>query len=141
MEAKTVPMEIFDPLRRKNVRLTPEEGVRQGFIKWLAETVKVPVPLMMSEYSFIFNGLQYRSDIVVFDRGLKPLAMVECKAPEVKLDNAVIDQVIRYNAVLKVKFIFITNGRLTYLCKWNASEGRYVFSADVPDYETMLQTV
>ena len=141
MDAKTVPMEIFDPLRRKNVKLTPEEGVRQGFVKWLADTVKVPLPLMMSEYSFVFNGLKYRSDIVVFDRSLKPLAMVECKAPEVRLDHAVIDQVIRYNNVLKVKFIFITNGQLTYLCKWNQEAGKYEFSSEVPDFETMLQTV
>lgn len=132
-------MEVFDPLRRKNVKLTPEEGVRQGFIKWLSDVVKVPLTLMMSEYPFTFNGLQQRSDIVIFDRRLNPLALVECKAPSVALGADVVDQVIRYNRVLKVKYIFITNGEKTYLCRWNPSEGKYEFSPECPTYERMIE--
>lgn len=131
-------MEIFDPLRRKNVKLTPEEGVRQGFIKWLSDVVKVPQALMMSEYSFTFNGLQQRSDIVVFDRRLNPVALVECKAPSVALGADVVDQVIRYNRVLKVKYIFITNGEKTYLCRWNPTAEKYEFCTECPTYGKMI---
>lgn len=130
-------MEVFDPLRRKNVRLTPEEEVRQNFIKWLADVVKVPQAMMASEYSFKFNSLLYRCDIMIFDRSLNPLGIVECKAPSVRLDADVIDQVMRYNRVLKVKFLFITNGQLTYLCKWNGEKGRYEFTSAVPVYSEM----
>ncbi len=138
MRQTGAPTYVFDPLRRKNVPLTPEEEVRQGFIRWLEAEVGVPLSLMASEYPFTFNGLQYRADIVVFDRGLSPVALVECKAPEVSLGRDVLEQVIRYNRVLGVKYIFITNGQLTYLCKWNAEEGRYGFSADIPSYRQMI---
>lgn len=101
---------IYDPLRRKEVTLTPEESVRQQVIIWLRDTVGVPVARMQSEWPFTYNGRQYRADIVVFDRNLHPETLVECKAPSVKLDEAVIDQVVRYARVLEVKTIIITNG-------------------------------
>lgn len=132
-------MQIFDPLRKKHVNRTPEEEVRQAIIRWLADDRKVPMTLMASEYSFTFNGRQYRSDIVVFDRELNPLMMVECKAPSVSLDRDVIDQVIRYNKVLKVRFILISNGKTSYLCAWNPERGLYEFSDRVPEYQEMIQ--
>lgn len=101
---------IYDPLRRKEVALTPEESVRQQVIIWLRDTMGIPVTRMQSEWPFTYNGLQYRADIVVFDKNLNPETLVECKAPTVKLDEAVIDQVTRYARVLEVKTIIITNG-------------------------------
>jgi len=132
-------METFDPLRRKNVKLTPEEGVRQSTIQLLNGRFGVPLTLMASEQGFVFNGLQYRADIIVYDRQVRPLMLVECKAPEVTLDAKVIDQVIRYNKVLKVKFILITNGKSSYLCRWSPEAGHYEFAQEMPTYEQMLQ--
>lgn len=132
-------MEIFDPLRRKNVKLTPEEEVRQGTIQLLNSRFGVPLTMMASECGFTFNGLQYRADILVYDHSVQPLMLVECKAPEVTLDAKVIDQVIRYNKVLKVKFILITNGKSSYLCRWVSRTGQYEFAPEMPTYEQMLQ--
>lgn len=132
-------MEIFDPLRRKNVKLTPEEGVRQATIQLLNTRCGVPLTMMAAERGFVFNGLQYRADILVYDRNVQPLMLVECKAPEVTLDSKVIDQVIRYNKVLKVKFILVTNGKSSYLCRWNPSGECYEFASEMPSYEQMLQ--
>jgi len=132
-------MEVYDPLRRKNVKLTPEEGVRQSTIQLLNSRYGVPMTLMASEHGFVFNGLQYRADILVYDRSAQPLMLVECKAPEVTLDSKVIDQVIRYNKVLKVKFILITNGNSSYLCRWSPSQERYEFATEMPTYDQMLQ--
>lgn len=131
--------EIYDPLRRKNVRRTPEEEVRQAAIRYLEESVGVPRQLMVSEYSFTFNGLQYRADVLVYDRSLHPLLLVECKAPSVQLDDAILEQVLRYNRVLQVRYILLTNGKTSYFCKWDSETGSYRFQESIPSYEQMLE--
>ena len=130
-------MEIFDPLRKKNVALTPEEEVRQGVIRTLARSHGVPMTMMASEQGFTWNGLQYRADVLVYGRDAQPLMLVECKAPSVRLSSAVIDQVLRYTRALKVKYIMITNGKSSYLCKWSAGAGDYIFCTSMPDYDLM----
>ena len=117
---------IYDPLRRKHVALTPEEGVRQSVIAWLRDTCGFHETLMQSEWPFTYNGRQYRADIVVFDRQLRPQILVECKAPSVKIDQSVIEQVIRYTRVLKAKKIVVTNGTTTFFFALSPSENRYV---------------
>lgn len=107
----------MDPLRRKYVPLTPEEEVRQWFIATLRDSFGVPVTLMGSEVAFERNGKKYRADIVVYSRSGSPLAVVECKRPDITLDAEVARQVMRYNAVLDVRYIFLTNGTTTYLYK------------------------
>ena len=133
-------MNIFDPLRKKYVKQTPEESVRQAVIKWLIDEKQFPSSHMMSEYSFTFNGLQYRADIVVFDKALNPLMFVECKASDVTIDGKVIEQCIRYNYVLKVKYILATNGKTSYLCKWDREKQCYGMSNTFPDYQTMISS-
>ena len=136
---KTVVMEIFDPIRRKMVARTPEEEVRQQLIAWLVADRKVPQTLMRSEFGFEYNGRRYRADILVFDRSLRPLMLVECKAPEVRLDESVIDLVLRYNRTLQVKYILISNGKTAYLCSWDAAAGHYVTASAVPAYPEMIE--
>ncbi len=127
---------IFDPVRRKEVRRTPEEEVRQAVISMLLNGCGVPLTHIASEYSFKFNDLQYRADVVVFDRALRPVMLVECKAPQVTLSEEVVMQTIRYNYVLNVPFIFITNGNLFYLCRRD-SEGRYQPERKMPSFEEL----
>lgn len=118
---------IYDPLRRKEVALTPEEGVRQRMIGWLHDTLGISLNVMMSEYSFKYNGLQYRADIVVFDKDMSIKVLVECKAPSVAIDRGVIEQGIRYNKSLSVKYILFTNG--LSLCGYKRVEGGEEFEA------------
>ena len=126
---------IWDPLRKKDVALTPEERVRQWFIGVLSQSMGVPMHLMMSEAGFKLGGKQFRADILVYDRKAQPLAVVECKRPEVELSAEVLDQAIRYNMVLNVKYIMITNGAATYIA---GKEGeRFVFLNKVPSYNEM----
>ena len=127
---------IWDPLRKKEVALTPEERVRQWCIGILAGPMKVPMHMMMSEVGFRLGGKQFRADIIIYDRKAQPLAVVECKRPEVVIDQDVLDQAVRYNMVLNVKYMIITNGTRTFICK---KEGNgYSFISDVPDYNEML---
>ncbi len=127
---------VWDPLRKKEVALTPEEEVRQWFIGVLADTVKVPMHMMMSEAGFRLGEKQFRADILVYDRKARPLMVVECKRPEVELTREVLDQAIRYNMVLDVKYMIITNGTKTYVCA--RRDGGFVFTDKVPTYEEMI---
>ena len=128
---------IWDPLRKKDVALTPEERVRQWCIEGLSKNMGVPIHLMMSEVGFCLGGKQFRADVVVYDRKAQPLAVVECKRPEVELTAEVLDQALRYNMVLNVKYIIITNGTKTFIAK--RQEGRFEFMNSVPSYNQMLQ--
>ena len=127
---------IWDPLRKKSVALTPEEQVRQWCIKVLAESMKVPYHMMMSEAGFRLGEKQFRADILVYDRKAQPLMIVECKRPEVELTRDVLDQAIRYNMVLDVRYIVITNGNRTFMCR--RQEDGFVFIDTVPTYNEMI---
>ncbi|MCQ2148893.1 MAG: type I restriction enzyme HsdR N-terminal domain-containing protein [Bacteroidales bacterium] len=130
---------IGDPLRRKNVALTPEETVRQWFISVLRDTMKVPEHMMRSEVGFNWgkSSKRYRADIVIFGRDASPVALVECKRPEIELDAEVLGQALRYDMALSVKWVFITNGKNTIVAKKSADG--LVFSPSLPSYEDMLK--
>ena len=128
---------IWDPLRKKEVALTPEERVRQWFIGVLSQNVGVPMHLMMREAGFKLGGKQFRADILIYDRKARPLAVVECKRPEVELTAEVLDQALRYNMVLNVKYIIITNGTKTFVAERKGE--RFEFMNSVPSYNQMLQ--
>ena len=132
--------QIWDPLRKKEVALTPEERVRQWFIGFMVRSMKIPAHMMMSEVGFKLGQKQFRADILVYDRQARPLAVVECKRPEVQLGKEVLMQAVRYNMVLDVRYIIITNGMATFMFRkkgHEASEG-YGPVEKVPVYEEML---
>ena len=128
---------IWDPLRKKEVALTPEERVRQWCIGVLNNSLNVPLHMMMSEVGFKLGGKQFRADILIYDRSAKPLAVVECKRPEVELTKEVLDQAIRYNMVLNVRYIAMTNGARTFICVNEG--GKYAFVDVLPKYSEMLK--
>jgi len=134
MDRKT----IWDPLRKKTVALTPEEEVRQWFIGVLNGTMQVPLHLMRSEVSLKLGIKQFRADILIYDRKACPAAVVECKRPEVNLDGNVLDQAIRYNMVLNIKYIMITNGTKTYICKAKGDGSGYEFVDKMPKYDEII---
>ena len=128
---------IWDPLRKKEVALTPEERVRQWCIGVLNNDFGVPMHMMMSEAGFRLGDKQFRADILVYDRSARPLLVVECKRSEVELTAEVLDQAIRYNMVLNVKYMIITNGTLTYV--FRREDGRFTAVSTLPRYEEMIK--
>lgn len=105
---------IWDSLRRKWLALTPEEWVRQHVIGWLVGEKQIPELRISQEYPVNINGQHQRADIVVIDERAQPHILVECKAPEVAIDNEVVMQAIRYNSVVKARYIVLTNGLKLY---------------------------
>ena len=132
----TAKQTIWDPLRRKDVALTPEERVRQWFIGVLTTQMQVPMHMMMSEVGFKLGEKPFRADVLVYDRKLQPVVIVECKRPEVELTMEVLDQAVRYNMVLDVKIIIITNGHKTFICR--KTETGYGFMDTLPKYEEII---
>ena len=138
--------EVWDPLRRKNVVLTPEEGVRQWFVRILSEELHVPLHKMMSEVGMKFGvdvgGLAggkrktFRADIVAYGRRGEPLLIVECKRPETELTREVLEQALRYNRVLRVRYLAVTNGTGTFFCRLDGE--RFVFLDKAPSWEEMI---
>lgn len=105
---------IFDSLRKKWLLLTPEEWVRQNFLQYLLQVKKYPASLVAIEKAIALGELKKRFDILVYDKNHHPWMMVECKAASVKLDEKVLEQILRYNMSVPVEFIVITNGATTY---------------------------
>ena len=127
---------IWDPLRRKSVRNTPEEAVRQWFISVLHEGMKIPEHMMGSEVAFRHGAKDYRADIVVYNRQAAPVMVVECKRPEVTLDQEVVDQALRYSNELDVKYIAITNGTKTFI--FQRTPDGWQFMQKAPMWEEMI---
>jgi hypothetical protein len=101
---------IFDELRKAWIRLTPEEWVRQNFLQYLVKVKKYPISMIALEKEIQLGELKKRFDMLVFDSSHQPWMMVECKAPDVPLNQHVLNQVLRYNISIPVPFLVITNG-------------------------------
>lgn len=106
---------IFDIVRKRYVALTPEEQVRQDVVHFLHHQLGYPLELMQVEASISFNNLHKRCDIVVYNRAMCPLMIVECKKNGVPVNAQVLDQASRYNLVLQVPYLLLTNGIQTVL--------------------------
>ena len=128
---------ILDPIRRRYVKLTPEEWVRQNFIQYLINKGKYPPGLLGIEVMFSFIKLKRRVDILVHNRSGQPVMIVECKAPEVALDEKVFEQIATYNMKYKVLYLVVTNGDHHYACKFNHKEMSFEYLMVIPLYEEL----
>lgn len=130
-------MEIYDSLRRKYITLTPEEWVRQHFVNWLIVDKNYPASLMANEAGIKLNSQIRRCDTVVYNQQLDPLMIVEYKESNVPINQNVFDQVVRYNTVLKVQYIVVSNGVNHYCCKMDYEKQSYEFLTEIPNYKDL----
>ena len=106
--------EILDPLRRKYVRLTPEEWVRQHLVQYLISDLGYPRGLIAIEKSIDLHGKQFRADVIVHDRAGRAVLMAECKEPDVPISQQTFDQIAAYNRVVQARCLLVTNGLVHY---------------------------
>lgn len=123
---------IFDQLRKKWILLTPEEWVRQNFVQYLLQVKKIPAALIAIEKEIQLGELRKRFDILVYSKDHQPWLMVECKSMEVKLDNTVLEQLLRYNVSVPVSYLVITNG--TDCFAWQRKEGTLLQLEEIPGF-------
>lgn len=134
-------VEIFDIVRKKYVALTPEEWVRQNVVHYLHQSLEYPLELIQVEGSIIFNSMPKRCDIIVYNNAVKPLLLVECKKPEVRLQQKTFDQALIYNMVLDVPYILITNGMSHCCFSYDKAAGRVLFHSAVPDWPVLQKAL
>lgn len=128
-------LEIFDPLRKKYVALTPEEWVRQHFVHYLISEKQFPASLIANEAGIKLNSLSKRCDTVVYNRQLEPMVIVEYKRPDVTITQEVFDQITRYNSVLKVPYVIVSNGLKHHCCHIDYEQQSYQYLTEIPNYE------
>ncbi len=128
---------IFDELRKKYLLLTPEEWVRQHFVQYLIKHKNFSSSLISLEQGMKLNELQKRTDILVYNNTGAVVMLVECKAPNVKINQDVFDQASRYNIKHKVNYIVVTNGLSHYCCKIDYELLSTTFLNDIPNSEEL----
>ncbi|MFM7764228.1 MAG: type I restriction enzyme HsdR N-terminal domain-containing protein [Sphingomonadales bacterium] len=102
--------QIFDPVRKKFIPLTPEEWVRQHVIMHLHHHYRIAFSLISVERELQFNGLKKRFDVMVSCRNRPFACLVEVKAPEIKLTTETILQAAVYNKSYNCPWLWVTNG-------------------------------
>ena len=129
---------VFDLLRQRYVALTPEEWVRQHFVHFLMADKGYSQTLMGNEVQLSLNGMSRRCDTVVYDRQLKPRMIVEYKRPDISITQRVFDQICRYNMVMKVDWLIVSNGLTHYCCKMDYVQQTYAFVEEIPTFEMVV---
>ena len=122
---------IFDIVRKKFFILNPEEWVRQHVICYLLEK-EISKNHIGIEKKVIVNKMNKRFDVVVYNRDGSVKLLVECKAPSVKIDQAVFDQTLIYNKSLNSQFLMITNGLIHFFFKIDHKTKKYKFIKEFP---------
>jgi type I site-specific restriction endonuclease len=129
---------IFDSQRKRYVSLTPEEWVRQHYVRFLIETKGYPAALLAIEKQLDMNGMKKRCDAILYDKDANPVLIVELKAPNVPISQATFDQVAVYNAKLQVNLFMISNGIEHFCCKVNPETARYEYFPEIPHYNQLF---
>ena len=124
---------LFDSLRKKWLLLTPEEWVRQNFIQYLMQVKGYPSSYIAMEKEIKLGELKKRFDVLVYNRMHQPWMMIECKGQEITLNDAVLNQVLRYNIPVPVTYIVITNGSFCY--GWKKNNSNLELISELPSFE------
>ena len=130
-------LSVWDRLRRKYVALTPEEWVRQHFVNYLISEKAYPEMLIANEQQILLNNTKKRCDSVVYSRQMQPIVILEYKSPDVKITQTIFDQIARYNIVLRVDYLIVSNGMEHYCCKIDYENKSFLYLPDIPRFETL----
>ena len=132
---------LFDAVRRKNLKALPEERVRQALLRWLVEEIGAPRTLIAVEYplSSLDPTSRKRADVVIWkvggvEGGLRPWLLAECKAPGIRLTDAVADQVRGYAENIRAEYVLVTNGKDTRC--FRLDQETYTAIAGLPAFST-----
>ena len=126
---------IYDFLRHRYLRLTPEEWVRQHFTHFLVEHKGYPTALLANEVTIDVNGVARRCDSVLYKAaGGLPRMIIEYKAPHIHITQSVFQQIYSYNSVLRADYLIVSNGINHYCCHVDYDNMRVDFLKDIPNY-------
>ncbi len=127
---------VYDIWRQKYIKLTPEEWVRQNFLHFAMNRKHYPFSRLHVEYDIVVYGRKKRIDCLVTNENLMPIAIIECKAPTIEIQQKAMQQIGTYNIILNVPTLILTNGN-TILCSRKMHDSQK-FIYELPDYSTLL---
>lgn len=130
---------IFDYIRRKWVRLTEEEWVRQNINIFISQIMEVPLSKFANEVSIKYNGLSKRCDSLIYDNEGSPLIIIEYKKPDIKINQKIFDQIFVYNLQLSVPYLIISNGKEHYFCETDFKTKSFSIYTNWPKYKDILE--
>ena len=126
--------EILDIFRNTYVSLTPEEWVRQHFLRFLVEEKGFPASLIAVEKGLTVNGKPRRFDAVAYNNRGMPLVLMEFKSANIALSQKVFEQISLYNQLLQVKYLIVSNGLKHYCCEIDFEKQSIRFLKDIPQF-------
>lgn len=122
---------LYNPVLKKRFVNRPEERVRLRWVEYILNQTdhlksrigfELPVELPQREN-------QLRADLILYSRDMKPMALIECKAPSVRLSQSVAAQAALYNTAVGAPYICLTNGITDF---WFKTDGDKPISVDPP---------
>ena len=128
---------VFDILRSKYVALTPEEWVRQHFVNYLIQHKQYPAAYLANEVNLKSGGKVLRADTVLYDQQLRPLMIIEYKAPHIAISQKIFNQLFAYNLQLHATYLVVSKGLQHYCCMLTHDHEKYVFLDDIPEYNKL----
>ena len=133
-----VNVQIFDFLRHRYIKLTPEEWVRQHFTHYLIVYKGYPQALLANEVTINVCGVARRCDSVLYNaHGGTPRVIIEYKAPHITITQAVFQQIYAYNSVLKADYLIVSNGLSHYCCYVNYKKMSVEYLRDIPAFSEL----
>lgn len=128
---------IYDLLRKTDLVLTPEEWVRQHWIYYFHFSQKRSLSSIITERKIEINQTTKRIDLLITQK-TEPKILIECKAPQIKLNESHFEQVARYNSIIKAETIVVSNGFQHILAKFQNNEYRFLkFSFDQLNFSNL----
>lgn len=128
---------VYDMIRSKFVKLTPEEHVRQLFVHYMVSELDYPKGLLSNEVEIALGGTRKRCDTVLFNRQMHPVMIVEYKAPHIPITSEVVAQIYRYNMELRAEYLVVTNGRVCYCWQIDYTQNKMSKMEALPKVEDM----
>lgn len=138
VEKRADKVYVWDILRARFVRLTPEEWVRQHFVHYLTGHLGYPPSLLMNEVPISVGSLSRRVDSILYTRSLRPVMLVEYKAPSIPLSQSVLEQILRYNYALRVPYLIISNGLEHHAYQIDYTAMTYSALTAIPPYTELI---
>lgn len=125
---------IYDPIRKQWLVLQPEEFVRQLLLQFLIHDCGYKRNRLAVERGLTVNRMSRRCDILVYQDDMRPWLLVECKAPEIRLDDATFWQIATYNLALQVDYLLVSNGRQSFCCAMHYESQSWKFLPAMPKF-------
>ena len=125
--------EIFDPVRKKWLRLRRKNGYDKILFNFFLLKKNIPSSLIAVEKEIKLGELKKRCDIVVYNRQSQPWMIIECKEMNMMLSEKTLEQILRYHITFPAKYLVITNG--SYCFGFEKNNNRFIEIDFFPEFE------